>query len=275
MSSSPDSASLLRENGVPDSLWCGYVDCNDFGLYWRKDTGNRKFWKVLSSFTLIGCVGAYIYTRMEFPIMTAIGILWLVKNLVTIWGQETPTVFAPGNWFVFFLAYGMGIPSVIWMFAGCPGTGDLVFPNNDIIGLVLVVFGLGTSYTYEVQRFNWKQLPENRGRLHTVGLARFSMHPNYFGDLFTYIGWTIASGSRCGFGIAAFQMALFVWFWIPSSDAYLAQRYSSESPQYAAKTASIIPFVRSSIVNHTIAFVGFVYACYASTFCSMRCGEAM
>jgi len=203
--------------------------------------------------------------------MVFIGLLWLAKNLVGIWGQDTPTVLAPGNPLVFGLAYMFGIPSVVWIFAGCPGNGDLSFPYHDVVGFILFVLGLGYSYAYEVGRFRWKQLPENKGRCHTVGLASLSVHPNYFGDLLTYTGWTIAGGSTCGFSIAAFQMGLFLWLWIPGSDAYLAERYSTEFPAYAAKTAPIIPFVRSPFVNQVIAWVGLAYSLYAGTKCGLHC----
>lgn len=268
------SATLIEADGIQieaPKMWCGCVDCNKFGRFWRTNTGSRKFWKTLSSLAFIAVVVVYIYSRRKFPAMVLIGVLWLVKNLVTIWGQDTPTVLAPGNPFVFALAYMFGIPSVVWIFAGCPGNGELVFPCHDIVGLVFFLFGLGYSCAYEVGRFLWKQRPENKGRCHTNGLASLSVHPNYFGDLFTYTGWTIAGGSQCGFSVAAFQMGLFLWFWIPSSDAYLAQRYLTEFSAYAARTPPIIPFVRSPFVNQVIAWIGLLYSLYASTRCGLSC----
>jgi len=201
-------------------------------------------------------------------VMVLIGVLWFSKNLVAIWGQDTPTVLAPGNPFMFCMAYVFGIPTTVWIFAGCPENGDISFLYRDVVGLVFFVFGLCYSFAYEVGRFRWKQLPENKGRCHTVGLASLSIHPNYFGDLFTYNGWAIAGGSTCAFSISGFQMGLFLWFWIPHSDAYLAQRYSADFPAYAAKTAPIIPFVRSAFINQVIAWLGLAACMYGSTNCA-------
>lgn len=84
------------------------------------------------------------------------------------------------------------IPTVAYTF-GCIMTSDIHFQGRDLVALLLYFGGSCFSLTYEVGRFRWKALPENKGRLHTVGLAAWCIHPNYFGDLFTYTGWALAS----------------------------------------------------------------------------------
>lgn len=266
------SESLL-DAGAGDAqkskLWFGCVDCGGL-TSWRDSTGNRTCYKALSSIGLAANVGVYVYLRKDFPVMVAIGTLWFLKNMVAIWGQDTPTWIVPGNPFLFCFIYFAGIPGAVWMMSGCPRSGEVAFPHSDMVGLALFISGLAYSFAYEFGRFQWKKRPENKGKCHTVGLASLSTHPNYFGDLLTYNGWALAGASKCAFSLSMFQMAMFVWFVIPNADAYLARRYP-EFPAYAAKTAPIIPFVRSPMVNWLIAGVGAVASMYTGAFCTMSC----
>jgi protein-S-isoprenylcysteine O-methyltransferase Ste14 len=267
------SNALLAADGTAEgapSLWCGCVDCNDVAAIFRGNSGNRTFWKALSTCAFTTIMGVYSYTRRDSPAMVIIGLIWYVKNTYAIWGQDTPTVLCPGNPMMFCVAY-IGISTAAWLLAGCPRNGDISFPYSDVVGLAIFVLGLIYSFAYEAGRFRWKKLPENKGKAHTVGLASLSVHPNYFGDLLTYNGWALAGGTRCAFSLSAFQMGLFLWFWIPQSDAYLAQRYPNDFPSYAAKTATIIPLVRSPFINQAIAWGGLAYSLYASTYCGMNC----
>lgn len=258
-----------KAEGAPN-LWCGCIDCSKVATIFRSNSGNRTVWKALSTCAFTAIMGVYSYTRRDSPALLSIGIIWYVKNVNTIWGQDTPTIFAPGNPIVFCLAYA-GVASLAWLMAGCPGNGDISFPHSDAVGLAIFVLGLVYSWAYEAGRFHWKKLPENKGKAHTVGLASLSVHPNYFGDLLTYNGWALAGGTRCAFSIAAFQMGLFIWFWIPQSDVYLAERYPSDFPPYAAKTAPIIPFVRSPFINQAIAWGGLFCSLYSGMYCGMNC----
>ena len=65
---------------------------------------------------------------------------------------------------------------------------DIHFLHRDIVGFVLFAFGSSYSLWYEVHRFQWKKDPNNKGKLHTIGLAKYCIHPNYLGDICTYTG---------------------------------------------------------------------------------------
>ena len=55
-------------------------------------------------------------------------------------------------------------------------------------GVFLYVAGSCINTLADYQRSTWKRKPENKGRLYTKGLFRYSMHINYFGDSVLYIG---------------------------------------------------------------------------------------
>ena len=128
------------------------------------------------------------------------------------------------------------------------------------------------SLGYETHRFWWKAKPENKGKLHTSGLAAYCIHPNYFGDLFTYTGWAIVSGTMCNLQIVLWQPAVFFYLVMPNSDAYLAQRYSKEWPSYAEKTARLIPFVSNKYAEGAIAVVTCAACLYCGSQCTNHCG---
>eukprot|EP01129_Flabellula_baltica_P008593 TRINITY_DN3426_c0_g1_i2.p1 TRINITY_DN3426_c0_g1~~TRINITY_DN3426_c0_g1_i2.p1 ORF type:complete len:173 (+),score=23.48 TRINITY_DN3426_c0_g1_i2:30-548(+) len=54
----------------------------------------------------------------------------------------------------------------------------------DLVGLMLYFVGSYWNTGSEYARKKWKEKKENKGKLYTEGLNRFSQHPNYFGDSF-------------------------------------------------------------------------------------------
>jgi len=62
-------------------------------------------------------------------------------------------------------------------------------------GVVLFVAGSWMNSWSEYTRHVWKERPENRGRLYTGSLFRFSRHPNYLGDLTSFSGLCLISGA--------------------------------------------------------------------------------
>ena len=159
----------------------------------------------------------------------------------------------------------------MWMFGSCRIV-DLEMPYREYIGLAMYLFGSSYSLGYELHRFAWKARPENKGRLHTVGLAAYHIHPNYFGDLFTYGGWGLAAGTACALSIAPIQFFGMVYFICPNSDAYLAQRYPDEFPAYAAATATYVPGLAHKTLSYVLAWLSLGLAMWMEMSCGPACG---
>jgi steroid 5-alpha reductase family enzyme len=113
----------------------------------------------------------------------------------------------------------------------------------DGIGIVLHLGGSFLHSCSEYQRYVWKQRAENKGHLFTGGLFRYSMHLNYFGDVLLFTGLALITREALMFVIPLLMALNFVVILIPSLDAYLARKYSTEFPAYASKTKRIIPFI--------------------------------
>lgn len=252
---------------------CG-MDCGKW-VSWRSGDQNRAVYKAACSFLFIANVGIYMYyvwQGAQDPIVLWImGVVFVVKGLIEVWGQNTPTWICPGTLLLLTVVYMLGLPGIMYMLGHCTNNPDIDFPHRDVVALILNVFGSIYSLSYEMGRFWWKAKPENKGKLHTIGLARFCIHPNYFGDLFTYSGWALATGTSCNLSTPLLMIWMFAYFVMPNSDAYLAQRYPTEFPAYAEKTATLIPFFNSSIGLKIIGWLGFVASMWAGNECTAAC----
>ena len=113
----------------------------------------------------------------------------------------------------------------------------------DLAGLILYAAGSWIGTASELARHHWKARPENRGRLYTEGLFRYSRHINYFADLLVFGGCAVLTRQWWA-GIVPLAMGLnFAFMIIPAHDAYLAARYGSDFDQYARRTKKLIPLV--------------------------------
>jgi protein-S-isoprenylcysteine O-methyltransferase Ste14 len=123
------------------------------------------------------------------------------------------------------------------------GTNPAPFAAAGILGVVCFVVGSWMNSYAEYARHVWKQQPENRGRLYTGGLFRYSRHPNYLGDLLLFSGLCLISGAWITAIIPLLMLAGFVFVNIPVLDSHLHDHYGSAFDDYARRTSKLIPFV--------------------------------
>jgi protein-S-isoprenylcysteine O-methyltransferase Ste14 len=110
-------------------------------------------------------------------------------------------------------------------------------------GVVLFVAGSWMNSYAEYARHAWKVRPENRGKLYTGGLFRYSRHSNYFGDLISFSGLCLIAGKWWTVVIPVVMLAGFVFVNIPVLDGHLREHYGSSFDAYARRTRKLIPFV--------------------------------
>lgn len=123
------------------------------------------------------------------------------------------------------------------------GANPSPFAAATVAGCVLFVLGSWMNTSAEYARHVWKQRPENRGRLYTLGLFRSSRHPNYLGDLISFSGLCLIAGRWPTFVIPLIMFAGFVFVNIPLLDSHLHDHYGSAYDAYAKRTRKLIPFV--------------------------------
>ncbi|XP_058227510.1 uncharacterized protein LOC131335962 isoform X2 [Rhododendron vialii] len=64
---------------------------------------------------------------------------------------------------------------------------------GDIIGWIIWSIGISVEATADQQKLTFKNSPDNRGKWCSVGLWKYSRHPNYFGEIFLWWGIFLAS----------------------------------------------------------------------------------
>lgn len=240
-------------------------------LEWR-NTKNRKFWQALATFAVITESFWYlgIIFRHGTPVLAVIQCFVAPKFLVEIWGQETATWCAPGGIAGFLFIYACIVPCWFYLVGVCTANQEISFPYQNFVALAMFFGGAWFTLNYELGRFAWKKKPENKGRLHTIGPAAWCIHPNYLGDMISYSGIALAAGNWCTWSGITCMYWLFQYVVVPNSDAYLATRYSTEFPAYAAKTRTIFPFVPECI-HQILGVLSFFASCYLWTLRDGHC----
>ncbi len=138
---------------------------------------------------------------------------------------------APWSLFIFLL---LGI-------AG--GTNPDALGAVGFVGMSLFLLGSWMNSSAEHARHVWKQRRENRGKLYTQGLFRYSRHPNYLGDLLSFSGMCLISGAWVTAVIPAIMLAGFVFVNIPVLDSHLHDHYGAAFDEYARQTRKLVPFI--------------------------------
>lgn len=242
-------------------------------ISWRSSNSNRNLWRAACSIAFMWQMSRYfVYAKSSIP-LCFMGVCWTVKLLAECWGQDTPTWVAPNNVLMFILLF-FGLGGFIKQVAYCTRVRDIDFAYQEVVAVTCFLFGYIYSFAYELHRFWWKAQPENKGRLHTTGLAAYCIHPNYFGDLFTYTGWALATGTLCALSVPACMPWAFDIFVLANSDGYLAQKYPEEFPEYAEKTPTLIPFCRSKLLLHILGWSGFFASSFLAKSCTAACGSS-
>jgi protein-S-isoprenylcysteine O-methyltransferase Ste14 len=120
---------------------------------------------------------------------------------------------------------------------------DLQVGPVEIIAMLLFLFGSFINTGSELSRDIWKRKPENKGYLYTVGLFKYSMHINYFGDLLWVSAYALLTRNWYSISVPIFLFCFFAFYNIPKLDAYLKSKYGGQFEEYQRKTKKFIPFI--------------------------------
>jgi protein-S-isoprenylcysteine O-methyltransferase Ste14 len=113
----------------------------------------------------------------------------------------------------------------------------------DIAGIFMFLIGSYINTLADYQRFAWKRKIENKGRLYTLGLFKYSMHINYFGDAITYIGLALITMEMLCLFISTIIIVNFIVIQIPMQDKHLSKKYGNDFVDYSRVTKKFIPYV--------------------------------
>jgi len=117
------------------------------------------------------------------------------------------------------------------------------FDFIDAIAGVLFITGSYLNTGSELMRNKWKKAPENKRKLYTTGLFKYSMHINYFGDILWVTAYAILTRNWYSCFIPAFIFSFFAFYNAPKLDKYLASKYGKQFDEYRKRTKKLIPFI--------------------------------
>ena len=165
-------------------------------------------------------------------------IIYFLRLQITVW------VFQKRKWvWRETIIISVLIPLALYAFAHVGGNNHQSFGVMEIIGWLLYITGSYVNTSAEYRRHVWKLKEENKGRLYTERLFRYSVHINYFGDVVLFTGFAMITYSLSMLVIPLIMTVNFVFNIIPLLDKYLEKKYGDEFREYSQKTKKLIPWI--------------------------------
>lgn len=212
--------------------------------------------------------GNYGYRQIALTALLCFSRCWLAGFLlVRVCNRKKDARFdeVRGDFFKFLIFW---IFQMVWAFTvSLPvvyvnsrnGSMDDKLEVADVIGWVLFVGAIGVQVTADVQKYQFRADPKNKGMFCSVGLWRWSRHPNYYGEIVMWWGAFIAAiplirqahGSAAAAGWASILSPLFTMLillfgtGLPTAegtnlDRYYRNGHGKEWEAYADKTAPLV-----------------------------------
>ena len=175
-----------------------------------RDAGNMIYW--LKPYAIDGA-----FTRQIIVIFCL--FFYVARLFITVF------VFLKRKmeWSEMLLVSGL-MSFTLFSFAKIGGNNDQPIGSLDYLSIFLYLLGSWLNTYSEYTRYVWKKQKKNKGRLYTAGLFKYSMHINYIGDIFLFIGFALIT-LQFSMLLIPFLMALnFIFFIIPRLDKYLATK---------------------------------------------------
>ena len=139
------------------------------------------------------------------------------------------------------ITFGLVLYHIGFALTGATQTAPLDF--YDIIPICLFVLGSYFNTISEYQRKRFKGKEENKGKLYTEGLFKYSQHINYFGDFVWILGFALMTRNFFALIFPIFCFLGFVFINIPMLDKYLEEKYKNEFIEWNKTTKKFIPFI--------------------------------
>lgn len=210
------SAGVLAGTLTATALTTGYSDWLMNVLDFEKVEGD--IYRQAAMFTC--CFIYYIRFSVGLFVFMQRRISWFEGGLVTV--------------LFYMMFYFFGISA---------GSNPDSIGTFDLFGISLFLFGSCINTLADYQRFFWKKNAENKGRLYTLGLFKYSMHINYFGDAISYCGLALITYNITCLSISMGMIVYFIAFEIPRLDEHLCKKYKNEFAEYSKDTKKFVPFI--------------------------------
>lgn len=204
-------------------LWLSYWILFQNGGDWlEKNFGIYNSYKNFDRRTIIFVFNIIIFIRLAFM------MFFLLKRKMP-WEESISVTFAFALYYIGFSIFVLPTQSPI----------DVI----DFLAIILFIIGCTLNSLSEIQRNKWKKNPENKGKIYTEGLFKYSRHINYFGDVLWIAAYSIVTKNFYSIIIPIFLFCFFAFYNAPKLDKYLKSKYGKSYDAYAEKTKMLIPYL--------------------------------
>ena len=116
----------------------------------------------------------------------------------------------------------------------------------DILGAAMVLIGLACEAMADAQMAEFRNNPDNKGKVMDQGLWRYSRHPNYFGEALLWWGFWVSALDCPGGAATVFAPILMTFLLLKVSGVSMLESSLKKSkPKYAdyiQRTSAFIPW---------------------------------
>ena len=231
------AAQRLKNNTIVDIAWgLGFVVIGLYTFFRAPDVYTRKILVTTLIFVWGIRLALYIFFRSRGKGEDARYAAFREK-----WGKRA----AVKSFFFIFMFQGV----LMLIIASSIIRVNTSFPAPltwlDIAGLVLFGVGFCFEVTADWQMNRFKSNPENRGKLMTSGMYKYSRHPNYFGEVTLWWGiFLLALPTQYGWATLVSPLIITLLILFFSGIPLLEKRFESRPgfADYKAQTPKFFPF---------------------------------
>ncbi len=230
-------AQALKDNGIVDIGWgIGFIVLSTVLVFTGIDISQRQFLLFVLVFFWGFRLSLHIFLRNHGKPEDFRYANWRKE-----WGKHVVIrsffqVFMLQGFFMFIIA----LPIIITK-ASVPQKLGFI----EIAGSIIWLIGLLFEAIGDYQLLKFKKLPENKGKIITTGLWKYTRHPNYFGECVMWWGIFIVSIPSGYFYISVISPLVLTWLLTRVSGVpMLEEKYkgNEEFERYAKKTNSFVPW---------------------------------
>lgn len=230
-------ALFLKDNSIVDIAYGGAFIAATGSAYLAGGTGRPRQILLLSMVILWGLrLAVHLFSRSRGR-----GEDFRYRK----WREEWGGTFVIRSFFQIYVLQG-----AVVLVVASPALAVMARPGGplgtlDFLGLGIWTLGLTFEAVGDWQLLAFKKNPENKGRIITTGLWRFTRHPNYFGECTLWWGvFLVALGAAGNWWTIVSPLTINVLLLYVSGIPMLEKRYEGNPAfeEYKARTSALLPW---------------------------------
>lgn len=231
-------ALILKNNSIVDIFWgIGFILLTAFSLL---NSGSMDIKKVIVSFLILMWglrLSIHIFIRNKGREEDFRYANW----------RRTWKNFVLRSFLQIFMLQGFFMLVIAWPVLHINHGDSVDFGIIDILGILIFLIGFTFEVVGDYQMTVFKKDPANSGKIITIGLWKYTRHPNYFGEALLWWGiWLMAVPVIDGIYTIISPLVITWLLRYISGVPMLEKKYEGHSDweEYKSKTPVFVPFLK-------------------------------